>query len=224
MTRRNNLAWKMCPSEALCVQQSQRSNVVKKLAQITALSVAALTMGGCAATLTQAERVAKVTPQWYQSAADIEKERGASFLAGKGAGVSQSQDVALQMAKMRAQTAIGQQVSLTVRALAKTAAEQTGGADGTTVEYFSSAAQGMVNDVNLSGTRVRQQHSTAIGDTFYVWVLMEYAVGEMNAKLLDSLKKDKAKYDKFVGKQLLDDMNKEIEKYNEFKKTDKPAP
>lgn len=189
---------------------------------LAAVLASATFLGGCGAPRSHQSKVLAATPKWYSQATDVERDKGPTFLIGKGAGVSTSQQVAIDMARMRALVGVGQQVETAISNYSKSALEQTGEFGGETVTHFSAASTAIMADMKVSGARVRQQVMTAVDDTYYCWILMDYPLADVNAKALADLQKAKATYERFRATQLYGEMNKELDKYREFQKNEKP--
>jgi hypothetical protein len=163
--------------------------------------------------------VMDVTPSWYVTAKPMNREKVATFLNGRGAGSSTSQQIALDMAKMSALSDLGRTLDAQFSGLSKQAVEQVGaGRDAETVQHFSLATKVVMADVDVSGTNVVQQQLTQVDGMYYGWVLMEYPVAEANRKFLEELKARRVTYERFRATQLYDEMTKEIEEYREFRK------
>jgi hypothetical protein len=182
-----------------------------------------LAAAGCRGPLTHEARVTRATPQWYTTVRPDDGGKPMAQLAGRGAGSSRSQQVAIDMAKMAAFTDLGRSIDATFSGLAKQALEQVGtGRDGETVQHFSQATKVVMADLNVSGTTVARQVITDVEGVYYAWVMLNYPVGEANAKLLSDLRSNRATYERFRATQLYDDMNKEIEAYRTFQREQRP--
>jgi hypothetical protein len=182
-----------------------------------------LTAAGCRGPLTHEARVTRATPQWYTTVRADDGGKPMAQLAGRGAGSSRSQQVAIDMAKMAAFTDLGRSIDATFSGLAKQALEQVGtGRDGETVQHFSQATKVVMADLNVSGTTVARQVITDVEGVYYAWVMLNYPVGEANAKFLSDLRSNRATYERFRATQLYDDMNKEIEAYRTFQREQRP--
>jgi len=178
---------------------------------------------GCRGALSHEARVLDKTPEWFTSVRQDNGGKPTSQLAGRGAGSSRSQQVAIDMAKMAAFTDLGRSINATFSGLAKQALEQVGtGADGETVQHFSQASKVVMADLDVSGTTVGRQSLAEEGGVYYAWVMLNYPVGEANTKFLNDLRANRATYERFRATQLYDEMNREIEAYRKFKSQPSP--
>ena len=178
------------------------------------LPLALLVTAGCHGSLTHESRVMRSTPEWFATVRPDNGGKPTTQLAGRGAGSSRSQQVAVDMAKMAAFTDLGRSINATFSGLSKQALEQVGGGrDGETVQHFSQATKVVMADIDVTGTSVGRQTLTEVEGVYYAWVMLNYPVGEANAKFLSDLRANRATYERFRATQLYDEMNKEIEAY-----------
>lgn len=123
---------------------------------------------------------------------------------------SQDLQVAMQKARINAQTDLAQQLNNRLANLTKQFQEETGMAeDSALLSQFSSATKA-VTQQTLEGARVDQQQLMPEKEVYRAYVLMSLPLGQANQLLMSKLKANQELYTRFRATQAFDELDKEL--------------
>lgn len=150
-------------------------------------------------------------PQWVLGGTDTAQEAISavgSARIGKG-GVQFARTEALANARSE----LASQVSVKVRGLVNTFAQQTGIGDDQTLDAFSKQVSKQVTDEVLSGSRQKDTWISPSSDIYVLAVLEKSAVqASVRRQVISGFRQDSAKWQAFEAKKAGAELDAEIEK------------
>jgi len=153
------------------------------------------------------EEVVEEIPQWL-----LKPPSDQEHLYAAASATSRDLQVALQKARINAQTDLAQQLSTRLANMSKQFQEETGLAeDSALLSQFSSAAKA-VTQQTLEGARVDQQQLRPEKEVYRAYVLMRLPLGQANHLLMSKLKANQELYTRFRATQAFDELDRELGK------------
>lgn len=151
------------------------------------------------------QEVVEQIPQWL-----LKPPADQDHLYAAASATSRDLQVALQKARINAQTDLAQQMNNRLANLTKQFQEETGMAgDSALLSQFSSATKA-VTQQTLEGARVDQQQLTPEKEVYRAYVLMSLPLGQANQLLMSKLKANQELYTRFRATQAFDELDKEL--------------
>jgi hypothetical protein len=151
------------------------------------------------------EEVVEGIPQWL-----LKPPSDQEHLYAAASATSRDLQVALQKARINAQTDLAQQLSTRLANLSKQFQEETGLAeDSALLSQFSSATKA-VTQQTLEGARVDQQQVAPEKEVYRAYVLMRLPLGQANHLLMSRLKANQELYTRFRATQAFDELDREL--------------
>lgn len=151
------------------------------------------------------QEVVKQIPEWL-----LKPPADQDHLYAAASATSRDLQVALQKARINAQTDLAQQLNNRLANLTKQFQEETGMAeDSALLSQFSSATKA-VTQQTLEGARVDQQQVLPEKEVYRAYVLMSLPLGQANQLLMSKLKANQELYTRFRATQAFDELDKEL--------------
>jgi len=152
-------------------------------------------------------------PAWYLNP----PSDSAYFYAGVSE-TSRDMQLAIDKAMTSARANIARQVETKITGLEKQFKEEVGSGDNSQLLSQFTQATKTITDQKLNGTHVEKQKIIKDGNTFRVYVLVDYPIGAANEFLMQQLKKNEQMYTRFRSSQTFKDLDNEVQKYEDAKK------
>lgn len=151
------------------------------------------------------QEVVEGVPEWL-----LKPPADQDHLYAAASATSRDLQVALQKARINAQTDLAQQLNIRLANLTKQFQEETGMAeDSALLSQFSSATKA-VTQQTLEGARVDQQQLLPEKEVYRAYVLMSLPLGQANQLLMSKLKANQELYTRFRATQAFDELDKEL--------------
>lgn len=182
---------------------------------LTVLSLALLlALAGCGKTMKKIdnerlEEEYQHAPDWVLAQVDAETFSAVgSAHIGKG-GIQFARTEALANARSE----LARQVSVKVRGLVNTFAQQTGIGDDQTLDAFSKQVSKLVTDETLAGSREKDTWISPSSDIYVLAVLEPAVVQEtVRRQVISGYQQDRARWQEFKAKNGNEELDAEIEK------------
>lgn len=144
-------------------------------------------------------------PEWL-----LKPPADQEHLYAAASATSRDLQVAMQKARISAQTDLTQQLSTRLANLSKQFQEETGLAeDSALLSQFSSATKA-VTQQTLEGARVDQQQLRPENEVYRAYVLMSLPLGQANQLLMSKLKANQELYTRFRATQAFGELDREL--------------
>ena len=151
------------------------------------------------------QEVVDKIPEWL-----LKPPADQEHLYAAASATSRDLQMALQKARINAQTDLAQQLNNRLANLTKQFQEETGLAgDSALLSQFSSATKA-VTQQTLEGARVDQQQVLPEKEVYRAYVLMSLPLGQANQLLMSKLKANQELYTRFRATQAFDELDKEL--------------
>lgn len=154
-----------------------------------------------------AAEVVKQAPDWL-----LKPPSDPQHLYAAATATSRDLQVAMQKARLNAQTELAQQLNTRLANLSKQFQEETGlGDDSGLLSQFSSATKAVASQT-LEGARVAQQELRDEKGVYRAYVLMDLPLGQANRLVLEKLKRNQDLYTRFRATQAYGELDQEMQK------------
>lgn len=158
-------------------------------------------------------------PEWFMNIPE-----DPNFLFAAKTAASMDLQMAIDKAGIDGRAEIARQVEVKVNSLQKRFMEEVGaGQDAQLLEQTTQATKTVVS-TSLSGSKVSKTKTVKDGNQFRAYVLVGYPIGAANAALVDQIKKSNNLYTRFQASETFKELEEETRKFDEWKKTQAPAP
>ena len=152
------------------------------------------------------QEVVDKIPEWL-----LKPPADQEHLYAAASATSRDLQVAMQKARINAQTDLAQQLNNRLANLTKQFQEETGLAgDSALLSQFSSATKA-VTQQTLEGARVDQQQLMPEKEVYRAYVLMSLPLGQANQLLMSKLKANQELYTRFRATQAFGELDKELQ-------------
>ena len=146
-------------------------------------------------------------PPWMMTPPD-----DPGYLFSTATATSQDMQMAIDKAKIAAQTQLAQQMETRLENLTKNFQEETGLAVGSQLLSEFSNATKAVAQQTLVGARIKEQKMVKDKEVYRSYVLMSLPLGEANQVLINQVKTNQELYTRFRSTQAFEELEKEIKK------------
>lgn len=146
-------------------------------------------------------------PAWFMTP----PKGDASYLYATATSTSRDMQVAINKAKVTAQTSLAQSMRTKLGNLTKSFQEEVNsGEDSELLQQFTSATKTVTNET-LSGTAVEEQSLQNENGIYRAYVLMSLPIGAANQQLMEKIKANQNLYTRFRATKAFDELDKELE-------------
>lgn len=156
-------------------------------------------------------------PKWFSKPPKDDK-----YMYAPSTATSKDLQIALNKAEAEGRLQLGQQLEVKYSALTRRFAEETGeGAGAQLLQEYEQTYKAVVSQV-LVGTKPKETKFQTENGVYRAWVLMELPIGAASERLLNQIRQQEQMYTRFRASQAYKELNAEVEKYEQWKGTQKP--
>lgn len=156
-------------------------------------------------------------PKWFGKPPKDDK-----FLYAPATATSKDLQIALNKAEAEGRLQLGQQLEVKYSALTRRFAEETGeGVGAQLLQEYEQTYKAVVSQV-LVGTKPKETKFQIENGVYRAWVLMELPVGAASERLMKQIQQQEQMYARFRASQAYKELNAEVEKYEQWKGSQKP--
>ena len=187
-------------------------NIIKQFLGLLAISL--LVLIGCRGSSETGKTAgAGDVPDWYNNPPE-----DPNFIYAVGTATSQDLPMAADKATASARAEIARVAEARVQALQKKFDEEVGlTTDAQLQQMFTQASKTVVSTL-LSGSRLKKQEQSKVGDLWRSYVLLDYPIGAANQTLVQQIRNNQQMYTRFRATQTFKELDDEVSKYEAWKK------
>lgn len=186
---------------------------MRTIKMLVTVSMLTLIVIGCGSTqkVVQPEVVTPAmpaVPEWYTTLPD-----NPDTLYAAREATSKSMQLAIDKAANNARAEIGRQIELKMENMQKQFDEEVGfGEDSELLSQYTNVTKAVVS-VSISGSKILKQQPARLDKIWQAYVLVTYPLANMNASLVDAVKKENLLYQRFQASKAFKELEQEMEAY-----------
>lgn len=152
------------------------------------------------------------SPEWYKNV-----PQDSNFLYAPATATSKDLQMAVNKAQQQGRLGVANILETRFQALNKQFQQETGLGEESEFASQTTVTIKEVVSTTLTGCKTKTQITKKEGEVWRAWVLMEYPIGEANAKFLQALKAKDILRQKVAATEAFKELETEVERYEQEK-------